>query len=265
MLNIRFQIDDNIMAKIMISKSMMPKKFAHYLWDNYKISYSLLIKDIKSNEINNNIILELQQQDFFKISYEKAKKNLERIQNNWEKNSDRINLFLNKIFKKEFTLDLTCIIVPPSLNTGTSIENNQIVWGHVNGVNDNNYDLVYLVHESLHSYFEKNDLTHTIIENIADIELAKFLNKTNSYEGHPDLKPMHIKILPFWNLYLNKKQEDIVRENKINNIAYNLKDFVEYKTKIKNLNIDEFVEFLEKLNLDKLLDIKSSYTIYKKS
>ncbi len=36
MLNIRFQIDDNIMAKIMISKSMMPKKFAHYLWDNYK-------------------------------------------------------------------------------------------------------------------------------------------------------------------------------------------------------------------------------------
>ena len=265
MLNIRFQIDDNIMAKIMISKSMMPKKFAHYLWDNYKISYSLLIKDIKSNEINNNIILELQQQDFFKISYEKAKKNLERIQNNWEKNSDRINLFLNKIFKKEFTLDLTCIIVPPSLNTGTSIENNQIVWGHVNGVNDNNYDLVYLVHESLHSYFEKNDLTHTIIENIADIERAKFLNKTNSYEGHPDLKPMHIKILPFWNLYLNKKQEDIVRENKINNIAYNLKDFVEYKTKIKNLNIDEFVEFLEKLNLDKLLDIKSSYTIYKKS
>ena len=265
MLNIRFQIDDNIMAKIMISKSMMPKKFAHYLWDNYKISYSLLIKDIKSNEINNNIILELQQQDFFKISYEKAKKNLERIQNNWEKNSDRINLFLNKIFKKEFTLDLSCIIVPPSLNTGTSIENNQIVWGHVNGVNDNNYDLVYLVHESLHSYFEKNDLTHTIIENIADIELAKFLNKTNSYEGHPDLKPMHIKILPFWNLYLNKKQEDIVRENKINNIAYNLKDFVEYKTKIKNLNIDEFVEFLEKLNLDKLLDIKSSYTIYKKS
>lgn len=265
MLNIRFQIDDNIMAKIMISKSMMPKKFAHYLWDNYKISYSLLIKDIKSNEINNNIILELQQQDFFKISYEKAKKNLERIQNNWEKNSDRINLFLNKIFKKEFTLDLTCIIVPPSLNTGTSIENNQIVWGHVNGVNDNNYDLVYLVHESLHSYFKKNDLTHTIIENIADIELAKFLNKTNSYEGHPDLKPMHIKILPFWNLYLNKKQEDIVRENKINNIAYNLKDFVEYKTKIKNLNIDEFVEFLEKLNLDKLLDIKSSYTIYKKS
>ena len=265
MLRIKFKNDADVLARVMISKSMMPKKFAHYLWDNYKISYSLLIKDIKSNEINNNIILELQQQDFFKISYEKAKKNLERIQNNWEKNSDRINLFLNKIFKKEFTLDSTAIIVPPSLNTGTSIGNNQIVWGHVNGVNDENYDLVYLVHESLHSYFFKNDLTHTIIENIADIELAKFLNKTNSYEGHPDLKPMHIKILPFWNIYLNKKQEDIVRENKINNIAYNLKDFVEYKTKIKNLNIDEFVEFLEKLNLDKLLDIKSSYTIYKKS
>ena len=244
MLNIRFQIDDNIMAKIMISKSMMPKKFAHYLWDNYKTSYSLLIKDIKSNEIDNNIILELQQQDFFRNYYEKAKKNLERIQNIWKKNSDRINSFLKKIFKKEFTLDSTAIIVPPSLNTGTSIGNNQIVWGHVNGVNDENYDLVYLVHESLHSYFFKNDLTHTIIENIADIELAKFLNKTNSYEGHPDLKPMHIKILPFWNIYLNKKQEDIVRENKINNISYDIKDFEKYRTKISRMNIDEFVEFL---------------------
>ena len=265
MLRIKFKNDADVLAKIMISKSMMPKKFAHYLWDNCKLSYSLLLKDIKSNEIDNNIILELQQQDFFRNYYEKAKKNLERIQNIWKKNSDRINSFLKKIFKKEFTLDSTAIIVPPSLNTGTSIGNNQIVWGHVNGVNDENYDLVYLVHESLHSYFFKNDLTHTIIENIADIELAKFLNKTNSYEGHPDLKPMHIKILPFWNLYLNKGLEEIERENKINNIAYNLKDFVEYKTKIKNLNIDEFVEFLEKLNLDKLLDIKSSYTIYKKS
>lgn len=244
MLRIKFKNDGDVLARVMISKSMMPKKFAHYLWDNYKISYSLLIKDIKSNEINNNIILELQQQDFFKISYEKAKKNLERIQNNWEKNSDRINLFLNKIFKKEFTLDLTCIIVPPSLNTGTSIENNQIVWGHVNGVNDNNYDLVYLVHESLHSYFEKNDLTHTIIENIADIELAKFLNKTNSYEGHPDLKPMHIKILPFWNLYLNKGKTEIERENKINNIFYDIKNFEKYRIKMSSMNIDEFVEFL---------------------
>lgn len=244
MLRIKFKNDADVLSRVMISKSMMPKKFAHYLWDNCKLSYSLLLKDIKSNEIDNNIILELQQQDFFRNYYEKAKKNLERIQNNWEKNSDRINLFLNKIFKKEFTLDLTCIIVPPSLNTGTSIENNQIVWGHVNGVNDENYDLVYLVHESLHSYFFKNDLTHTIIENIADIELAKFLNKTGGYECHEDLKSMHIKILPFWNLYLNKGLEEIERENEINNISYDPKDFEKYRDKIRCMDIDEFVEFL---------------------
>ena len=244
MLRIKFKNDADVLARVMISKSMMPKKFAHYLWDNCKLSYSLLLKDIKSNEIDNNIILELQQQDFFRNYYEKAKKNLERIQNNWEKNSDRINLFLNKIFKKEFTLDSTAIIVPPSLNTGTSIGNNQIVWGHVNGVNDENYDLVYLVHESLHSYFFKNDLTHTIIENIADIELAKYLNKTGGYECHEDLKSMHIKILPFWNLYLNKGLEEIERENEINNISYDPKDFEKYRDKIRCMDIDEFVEFL---------------------
>lgn len=249
MLRIKFKNDADVLSRVMISKSMMPKKFAHYLWDNCKLSYSLLLKDIKSNEIDNNIILELQQQDFFRNYYEKAKKNLERIQNIWKKNSDRINSFLKKIFKKEFTLDSTAIIVPPSLNTGTSIGNNQIVWGHVNGVNDNNYDLVYLVHESLHSYFEKNDLTHTIIENIADIELAKYLNKTGGYECHEDLKSMHIKILPFWNLYLNKGKTEIERENKINNISYDIKDFEKYRTKISRMNIDEFVEFLLNSNI----------------
>ena len=265
MLNIKFRIDPNLMARVIISTSKMPTELANYLWNKYRLSYQILQKDLHSTEIDNNIILELQQQKYFKTCYTEADQNLQRIQHSWTKNKDKINLFLSKVFKKDFTLNVTAIIVSPTLNCGRNIGDNQFIWGHVNGVNDNNYDLVYLVHESLHSYFEKNDLTHTIIENIADIELAKFLNKTNSYEGHPDLKPMHIKILPFWNLYLNKGKTEIERENKINNIAYNLKDFVEYKTKIKNLNIDEFVEFLEKLNLDKLLDIKSSYTIYKKS
>ena len=34
--------------------------------------------------------------------------------------------------------------------------------------NPKNYDLVYLVHEYLHSYFENDYLSHSIIEEIAD-------------------------------------------------------------------------------------------------
>ena len=264
MLKITFKVYDDIMARIMISKSIMPKKFAHYLWDKYKTSYSLLINNINSNEINKDIIFELQQQSFFKHNREIAKENLKRIESNWDKNFNRINSFLNKILKKEIHLDLTAYIVPPSLNTGRSIGKHQFIWGHENGLLDESYDLVYLVHESLHSYFKKNALTHTIIENIADVELAQYLNNTH-YEVHPDLKSIHIKILPFWNIYLNKNEEDIVRENKINNITYNLKDFDKYKTKIKDLNIDDFVSFLNKLNLDDLININCLYSIHLKN
>ena len=57
----------------------------------------------------------------------KLKKNLERIRNNWEKNKNKINLFLNEIFKKVFTLEVTAIIFAPSLNCGINIGNNKFL------------------------------------------------------------------------------------------------------------------------------------------
>lgn len=66
MLNIKFKIDKDIMAKLVISKNLMPIPFANYIYDKYKSSYLLLLRNSKSNKIDNNIILELQQQDFFK-------------------------------------------------------------------------------------------------------------------------------------------------------------------------------------------------------
>ena len=157
---------------------------------------------------------------------------------------------------------MTAIIASPTLNCGYNIGDNQFIWGHKNGLADENYDLVYLVHESLHSYFKNSEITHAIIENIADFELAKLLNNSEkSYTGHDYIKNLHIKILPFWNLYLNKKREYIENENIINNITYNFNAFSKYHSKIKNMNIDDFVEFLEQLNLDKLIDLKNIYTI----
>lgn len=196
----------------------------------------------------------------------KLKKNLERIRNNWEKNKNKINLFLNEIFKKVFTLEVTAIIFAPSLNCGINIGNNKFLWGHEHGLIDENYDMVYLVHESLHSCFKNDEITHTIIENISDLELAKFLNNSKKgYMVHDKLKNLHIKILPFWNLYLNKEQEEIENENKINNISYNPKEFWEYKTNIQNMDIDDFVKFIKQLNLEDLMSIKCSYSIFIKN
>ena len=249
----------DLMARLIISKNKMPIEFANYLWDKYRLSYIYLQKDFKSDEIDNNIVKELQQQKFFKQLCEGANKNLERIEDNWQKNKSKINLFLDNIFKKNFTLNQTAIIVDPSLCAGMNIGNDQFVWGHKNSLFDKNYDLVYLVHESLHSYFPNNTLTHAIIENIADIELSKYLNNTDKpYDCHEYTKMQHIKILPFWNIYLNKSREDIEKENKISNITYNVNDFAKYKPQIKNKNIDNFVEFLEQQDLT---DVKVNYKI----
>ena len=259
MLNIKFKTDIDLMARLIISKNKMPIEFANYLWNKYKVSYMCLQRDLNSKEIDNNIILELQKQDFFERLCQGADKNLERIENNWVKNKSKINLFLDNIFKKDFTLNQTAIIVDPSLCAGMNIGNDQFVWGHKNALLDKNYDLVYLVHESLHSYFPNNTLTHAIIENIADIELSKYLNNTDKpYDCHEYTKVQHIKILPFWNIYLNKSREDIEKENKISNITYNVNDFAKYKPQIKNKNIDDFVEFLEQQDLT---DVKVNYKI----
>lgn len=259
MLNIRFKTDKDFMARLIISKNNMPTDFANYLWDKYRVSYMTLQKDFQSEEIDNNIISELEKQEFFKKLCDNANNNLERIKDNWGKSINKINLFLDNIFKKDFILNETAIIMPPTLCAGMNIGDDQFVWGHKYGLVDKNYDLVYLVHESLHSYFPNNNLTHAIIEKIADIELSKYLNNTDKpYDCHEYTKMHHIKILPFWNIYLNKSREDIEKENKGSNITYNLDDFAKYETQIKNMNIDSFTKFLEQQDLT---DVKTNYTI----
>ncbi len=265
MLNIKFTTDEDIMARMMISNNKMPVDFANYLWYKYKPSYMHLQRDFRSNEIDENIILELKKQEFFKNYCDEAKKNLLRIEKIWKKNNDKINLFLNSVFKKEFVLNTTAIIVTPALCYGMNIGNNEFVWGHKKGLTDKNYDLVYLVHESLHSYFKNSEITHAIIENISDIELAKFLNNAKSgYTCHDNLKKMHVKIQPFWNIYLNKTKEEIEKEKVFDSIYYDQNHFSKYQTQIKNMNIDDFIEFIDKTNLDDLMEVKSAYMICSK-
>ena len=262
MINIDFKTDLDIMARVLISKSMMPRDYANYLWNKYQTSYSRLIWDLISKEIDPDIIAELKEQDFFKSLSVEAEKNLERIQKSWIENRDKINEFLKGIFKKDFTLNMTAIIVAPSMNTGVNIHDDQFVWGHENGVKDEIYDLVYLVHESLHSYFENGELTHSIIENIADVELAKFLSDSDrAYECSDYLKMTHIKVAPFWYLYLDKPIAEIKKENKNIGITYQIDAFEKYRSKIEGMNLDEFVAFLDRLNLDDTLEVSYLVTL----
>ena len=250
MLDIKFQIDKDSLARIVISTSRMPTEYADYLWDKYRSSYQQLQRDAFSNKIDNEILKELQSQAFFEKYYSEAKDNLKRVESAWKENKDKINKFLKDILRKEISLKMTAYICSPNMKMGKNIKNNCFVWGHMDGLDNENYDLVYMVHESLHSYFEWNNLTHAIIENITDVELAKYLNNSKSgYVYHDFTQDIHVRIYPFWNLYLNKPVEDIKEDMKITHIKYDVKKFERYRSALSTMNIDAFVEFL-KNNVD---------------
>lgn len=262
MLNIKFEVNEDILLRQIVQKSKMPVDFANYLWDKYNDSYIILKNNFLSENIDFNILKELKKQSFFSAMLQQAKENCERIQQNWIIKNKEINDYLKKIFKMDFVLEIKAFIVSPNLNSGQNIGNNCFVWGHQKGISDENYDLVYLVHESLHSFFNKDNLSHAIIEKIADIELAKILNKTTlGYETHDFTKKEHIRIFPFWNLYMKRTKREIVREQKLFNIKYDIDKFEVYRERIQKMNIFELIDFLkveaEKIITSVKLDIKN--------
>ena len=115
------------------------------------------------------------------------------------------------------------------MNCGINIGDNEFIWGHELGEKDLNYNLIYFVHESLHSYFKNNLLTHTIIEKITDIEIAKYLNNSKKgYRYHDFTRDYHIKIFPLWNLYIGKTPKEIEDEKILLSIDYDTTIFQKY-------------------------------------
>ncbi|MGN0798191.1 MAG: hypothetical protein ACI4L7_01255 [Christensenellales bacterium] len=248
MLNINFEVNKDVISRLLISKNDMPTDYANYLWQKYNASYREIHNAIFSKNIDNNILLELQEQPFFAKRLFQAKTNCKRIKRNWENKCVDINNFLNNIMKVDFDLNITAYIVDPMLYTGFSIKDNpnHFVWGNEVGLSDENYDLVYLVHESLHSLFKNDNLSHAIIENIADVELSKYLNNSKvGYEYHSYTKEEHVKAFPYWNLYLGKGVEEIKEQQELLDIQYSIKEIEHYREKLSKMNIFEFIDFLK--------------------
>jgi len=243
MINLKFKVNKDVLAREMIYKSRcIPKDFANYLWEKYNDSYRKLKFDPRNDKIDKNIFAELKMQPFFKELVKNSYTNCKKMQNLWKLNKQKITKFLTTILRKDIDLDLTANIVAPEICAGMNLRNNQFVWGHKKGETDLNYNLVYMTHESLHSYFDMDDISHAIIENITDIELSKYLNKTEvGYSMHEFTQDAHIQIFPYWNLYLNRTKDEIKKEQTTLNLFYNIDEYEYLRNDFKNINIDEFV------------------------
>ncbi len=124
--------------------------------------------------------------------------------NNFEKTASIVGDITGLIFLKK----LPVTVFHPAICAGANI-GDHILWG---GREDwPNYTTVYLWHETLHSYFPKNGLTHAIIQLIIDNELNFRLNGVQypPFTGHSSLFEIMTRLLPDFREYLGESHRNI--------------------------------------------------------
>lgn len=157
----------------------------------------------------------------FRRLYKETKGYRDFIEKQWQKNREQVFGILEELLGFPVPeMTITVFITHPKLHNGRYFpKHNVICWGH--SEDWKNYSTVYLAHELLHlllyKKLKRDDLTHAIIELIADNELRIRLNKGGKYfvekgkeVGHPHLRSMEKKILPYWRKYLKEEKKDIV-------------------------------------------------------
>lgn len=214
---------------------------------SFNVSVFLLDNDVKE------VINYLKNTDIYKKLYKETKEYLINIKKYWEANEDFINKYLEKALKIDFNIKPKVYIMHPSLCEGYSI-NNEIIWGHYKGLDDPNYNLVYLTHEWLHCLlpFTEEDteidcnIKHTIIELISDYELYSLLKKESTLkQGHPYLEEYKKIIYPYWLNYIGLKDNEIKVRLERDSIDSNDIDVIE-SIDFSNINIEDFIDYCTK-------------------
>lgn len=229
-MKLSFEIDENYLISNVLSgrkPALEYKKdivtFQDEAWKISKDSYNLLRGELFPDSVSEKNLKNLV--SFLKKakelnSYKKLLKQTSSykglVEKQWNKNLKEASLIIKELTGLDLDKSLTVYITHPAFNRGRYLGNNKIAWSH--GEDFPNYSTVYLWHEILHSYLEKNDLTHSIIQLVAENELKTRLNggKYPPFEGHEDLFPIMKKLLPSWKKYLKSKDKNIVQFIKTN-------------------------------------------------
>ena len=270
MLSFDFKVDEDMIAKQLVrsakslqSNGRLKVETLDYLYALDKSNYIALSKLGFSTFASQEYIDEIKKIDNFPDFVDEARQNKSRIEKIANQKLAITNEFLKKITRVDLQLEnVQTFIMPQDFNSGCS-NKRRIAWGNVLGTLDDSFDMIYLVHEALHGVFGLTNIEHSIIEEIADYEFNKFLN--NQYKpyyptwGHVELNEFHVKIFPFWNLYLHRTPDEIDKECASRKIFYNKQKYEYLRPLLCKMNIFEFKDWLLQQNLK---EIKLE-TIYK--
>jgi hypothetical protein len=137
------------------------------------------------------------------------------LESEWQSKKQTIHKYLQDILKIEIPDTVAIVfVVEPQIGGGAYLGDNTIYWGHAEDWQ--NYSLVYLVHEYLHTFIPVGDVEHSVIELATDNELRIRLNGKGGYfdangekVGHNNLQAFERSLLPRWKQYLDNKEKNI--------------------------------------------------------
>lgn len=187
------------------------------LWDPRKIfvnpDYGNAISTASSDLIN--MFLEFEKDTAFENLLFQTEKYKAWLENQWRQNRSAVNKHLKDILKIDIPADTAIVnVIEPTIGGGTYLGNKTIYWGH--SEDWQNYSIVYLVHEYLHTFIPNGSVEHSIIELATDNELRLRLNGKGEYFeqngkdiGHENLKDFENNILLRWKEYLRDKEMNI--------------------------------------------------------
>lgn len=190
------------------------------MWKKYRYAYRFMQLCIKHNLAPFNTINHIVKVMNFTIKHplfvdvlNDTNDFLREISTEWNVKKDRVLKIVEDITKIDVFQDFkaTLYVTNKKLNAGRNISKyysnkNAFIYGHTNLCD--NYNMMYLIHESLHSIFGSSEIEHAIIELIADNELRIRLNNTGKYfeYGHDYLHSILVKLIPDWQMYLTSDE-----------------------------------------------------------
>lgn len=226
-MNFEFKINKNLLvASLLLGASKKESeltKLQNLMWDKHRDAYELLNnyerrlmfvgnykKKLKSiAEKMEALVNDIKKSGEFKRIYQETLKYRDWLETEWKNKNVEVEKHLKDILKTKLPKKgFEVLVIHQTLKGGLYLGDNKILWGH--NEDWDNYSIVYLVHEALHAHFEKSDITHALIELIADNELRIRLNRggeyftcNDNYVGHEYLKKLEEKMLPEWEAYLS--------------------------------------------------------------
>lgn len=190
--------------------------FQNEVWNQSEIKFNILAGRYGPKELQNlkefyevpDFLKKIQSLDTYVRIFNETQKYRDYCQKEWERSYEQSEKVIRSLTQFNLNRTIDVYIVHPSLKEGMHYGTNSILWGRKEEWPY--YMCVYLWHEILHEYFERNDVNHALIQLIADNELRVVLNGGTypPYEGHPNLFPIMDKVLTDWRVYMETSTGD---------------------------------------------------------